>query len=195
MSDKTPKILVFAGSARRASVNKKLAAAAAVMARDAGADVTHLDLADYPMPLYDGDLETAEGLPEHARTLKKLFAENDGFFIAAPEYNSSITPLLKNTVDWLTRAEPTDTGPLMAFRGKVAALGAASPGRLGGLRGLVVVRMLLSNISVHVVPQQVAVSGAGDAFADDGSLKDEGTASMLDAAIKSLVLTAGKLSE
>lgn len=194
MSGNSPKIICFAGSARRDSVNRKLAAAAAAMARDAGAEVTPLDLADYPMPLYDGGLETAEGLPEHARTLKKLFAGHDGFFVAAPEYNGSITPLLKNTVDWLSRAEPADTGPLMAFRGKVAALGAASPGRLGGLRGLVVVRMLLSNIGVHAVPEQVAVSGAGDAFAGDGSLRDDGAAGMLGAAVESLVTTAGRLS-
>lgn len=194
MTGKVPRILVFAGSARKASHNKKLAAAAASVAEGLGADVTLIDLADYPIPLYDGDLEEADGLPEHAQTLKRMFADHDGLFIAAPEYNASITPLLKNTIDWLSRSEPSDTGPMMAFRGKVAALGSTSPGRLGGLRGLVVVRMLLSGIGVHVVPDQVAVGAAGTAFAEDGSLTDEGAAKMLDATMGNLINTARRLS-
>ena len=188
-----PKILVFAGSTRRASFNRRLATRAARLIAEAGAETTHIELADYPMPIYNGDLEEAEGIPDSARALKALFAAHDGLFIACPEYNSSITPLLKNTIDWLTRREG-DEPPLVAFRGKVAALGAASDGRLGGLRGLVVVRMLLTTIQVHIVPQQVAVHGAGDGFAEDGSLKDKALAGMLATTVRALVETTRKMS-
>ncbi len=166
------KILAFAGSARRDSVNKKLINVAAEGARAAGAEVTVIDLADYPMPIYDGDLEAGEGLPENAVKLRELFGAHDGLLIASPEYNSSISPLLKNVIDWVSR--PTkDDAMLKYFAGKVAGLVAASPGALGGLRGLVHVRAILGNIQVTVIPQQVAVGGAGDAFDEAGNLKDE----------------------
>lgn len=189
-----PKILVFAGSTRKASFNRKLAARAAHLIGEAGAEATHVELADYPMPIYDGDLEEAEGVPEAARALKALFTAHDGLFIACPEYNSSITPLLKNTLDWLTRKESPDEAALVAFRGKVAALGAASDGRLGGLRGLVIVRMLLTTLQVHLVPQQVAVHGAADGFAEDGSLKDKALAGMLETTVRALVETTRRMS-
>ena len=166
-----PKILAFAGSARRASFNKQLAAAAAEAARAAGAEVTLLDLADYPMPLYDGDLEEREGLPEPARAFKRVLAGHAGWLIACPEYNSSITPLLKNAIDWASRAEG-DEPPLVCFRGKLAGLLATSPGALGGLRGLVTVRSILSSIGVLVVPDQLAVPKAHEVFRD-GALADE----------------------
>ncbi len=169
----TPKILAFAGSARKDSVNKKAVAIAAQGARDAGAEVTLIDLADYPMPIYDGDLESADGLPENAKKLKQLFLEHDGLLIASPEYNSSFSPLLKNTIDWVSRKETDDEAPLACYTGKVAVLLAASPGGLGGLRGLVHVRALLENINVIVLPQQRAISGAMNAFGDDGNLSDE----------------------
>lgn len=168
----TPRILAFAGSAREGSLNRKLVRIAAEGARAAGADVTLLELRDYPLPLYDGDLEAREGLPAHARRLKEIFLAHEGLLIAAPEYNSSITPLLKNTIDWVSRSAPGEP-PLACYDGKVAALMSASPGGFGGLRGLVVVRLCLSNIRVLVLPDQVAVPGAGDAFADDGRIKDE----------------------
>jgi NAD(P)H-dependent FMN reductase len=182
-----PRILVFAGSAREASSNKKLARVAAQMAQKAGAEVTHIDLRDYPMPLYDGDLEAASGLPEHAKTLKQLFIDHGGLFIAAPEYNSSLTPLLKNTIDWLSRAESSDEAGLVAYRGKVCALCSTSPGALGGLRGLVPLRMLLSNIGVHVVPDQLAVGGAMSAFTEAGDLADDAVAARLQGVANSLV--------
>ena len=168
----TPRILAFAGSAREGSLNRKLVRIAADGARDAGAEVTLLELRDFPLPIYDGDLEAREGLPPNARKLKDLFLAHQGLLIAAPEYNSSITPLLKNTIDWVSRSAPSEP-PLACYDGKVAALMSASPGGFGGLRGLIVVRMCLSNIRVLVLPDQVAVPGAGDAFAEDGRLRDE----------------------
>lgn len=167
-----PRILAFAGSVRSESLNKKLVRVAAEGAREAGAEVTLLDLRDYPLPLYDGDLEEREGLPENVRRLKALFLEHRGLLISCPEYNSSITPLLKNTIDWVSRPEPGE-GPLACFQDKVASLMSASPGALGGLRGLVHVRAILGNIRVLVLPDQVAVPKAQDAFAEDGSLREE----------------------
>ncbi|MFN3150877.1 NADPH-dependent FMN reductase [Bremerella sp.] len=166
-----PKILAFAGSARRDSFNKKLVQIAVKGARDAGAEVTLLDLADFPMPLYDGDLEAEHGIPENVKALKELFLAHQGLLISCPEYNSSITPLLKNTIDWVSRPVEGE-GPLAAYQGKVCSLMAASPGALGGLRGLVHVRAILQNIGVIVLPKQMAISQANNAFAEDGSLKD-----------------------
>ena len=168
----TPKILAFAGSLRKDSFNKKLVAIAAQGARDAGAEVTVVDLKDYPMPIYDGDLEDADGIPEKALELKRIFLDHDGLLISAPEYNSSITAVLKNVIDWVSRPQP-DEPRLAAYQNKVATLMSASPGALGGLRGLVHVRAILGNIGVIVLPQQIAVSKAHEAFADDGSLNDE----------------------
>ena len=165
------RILAFAGSARRESFNKRLVAVAAAGAREAGAEVTVLDLADLPLPLFDQDLEAAEGLPENARRLKRLMVEHDGLLISSPEYNSSITPLLKNAIDWASRREEGEER-LVAYAGKAAALMSASPGRLGGLRGLVHVRAILGNLGVLVLPEQQAVGGALEAFNDDGTLAD-----------------------
>ena len=167
-----PRILAFAGSARKESFNARLVRIAAEGARSAGAEVTILDLREYPLPLFDEDLEREDGTPENATKLKQLFVQNDGLLIASPEYNSSITPLLKNTIDWVSRSAEGET-PLAAYRGKVAALMAGSPGGLGGLRGLVHVRSILSSIGVIVVPDQTAVSRAFEAFDDTGKLKDE----------------------
>ena len=164
-------ILAFAGSARRESFNKKLVRIAVAGAEAAGAQVTHIDLADYPLPLFNQDLEVEQGLPEQAVALKKLFLENDGLLLSCPEYNSSITPLLKNTIDWVSRQAPGE-GPLAAYKGKVATLMSASPGRLGGLRGLVHVRSILGNIGVVVLPDQIAVSEAHGSFSPDGKHHD-----------------------
>jgi NAD(P)H-dependent FMN reductase len=165
------RILAFAGSTREASVNKKLVRIAAVTAREAGGDVTCIDLRDFPMPIYDGDFEVAQGLPENATRLYELMKAHDGLLLACPEYNSSMTGVLKNTIDWVSRPRDAEP-PLAAFTGKVAALLSASPGALGGLRGLVHVRAILGNIGVLVLPQQVTVSHAFDAFDDDDTLKD-----------------------
>jgi NAD(P)H-dependent FMN reductase len=166
-----PRILAFAGSLRKDSFNKKLIKIAADAARRAGAEVTLIDLKDYPMPIYDGDIEAASGIPENGLKLKKMFVEHDGLLLSCPEYNSSITAVLKNTIDWVSRPQPGEPS-LAAFNGKVATLMSASPGALGGLRGLVTVRSILGNINVIVLPEQIAVSKAHEAFNADGTLKD-----------------------
>jgi len=170
LSDR-PKILAFAGSAREGSFNKRLVKIAAQGARDAGAEVTFLDLRELPLPIYDADMEAAEGLPENARRLKEMFRTHDGFLISSPEYNSSISALLKNTLDWVSRPVESDP-PLAGFAGKVAAIMSASPGALGGLRGLVHVRAILSNLKVLVLPDQLSIPKAKDAFTDRGELAD-----------------------
>lgn len=167
-----PRILAFAGSTRRGSWNKKLVRIAVSGAESAGAEVTLVDLADFPMPLYDGDLETEKGIPENGLKFKRLMHEHGGFLISCPEYNSSISGVLKNTIDWASRQAEGEK-PLECFKGKIVSLMSASPGRLGGLRGLVHVRAILGNIGCIVLPEQVAVPSAGDAFSDDGRLKDE----------------------
>jgi NAD(P)H-dependent FMN reductase len=168
----TAKILAFAGSARQDSFNKKLVEIAAEGAKAAGAEVTYLDFRELPLPLYDQDLEAAEGLPANARQLKALMKAHQGFLIACPEYNSSITPLLKNAIDWASRPEPGEPS-LVCFKEKVAALMSASPGGLGGLRGLVHVRSILSSIGVLVLPDQKAIGNAGQAFDQNGNLSDQ----------------------
>jgi NAD(P)H-dependent FMN reductase len=167
----TAKVLCFAGSLRKDSLNKKLVKVAMEGARNAGAEVTFVDLKDLPMPIYDGDIEAAEGLPENAKKFKRMLMEHDALLIASPEYNSSISAALKNAIDWASRPEPGETN-LQAFTGKVAGLLAASPGALGGLRGLVTLRSVLGNIGIIVVPDQLAVSKADGAFNDDGTMKD-----------------------
>lgn len=184
------KLLFFAGSARTDSLNKKLAAQAAQLAKEEGAEITLIDLKDFEMPIYDGDLEAAESLPENAIKLKKLFVAHDGFYIASPEYNSSFSPLLKNALDWISRPHEENEKTLIAFKGKVAALGATSPGGFGGLRGLVPLRMMLGNIGVHVTPTQTAIASAHTAFDDQGALKDDGHINMLRASIQEFVSTA-----
>jgi NAD(P)H-dependent FMN reductase len=166
-----PRILAFAGSTREASYNKRVVRIAVVGARAAGADVTLVDLRDFPMPLYDADLQAREGLPPNARAFKALMLANEGLLIASPEYNTSVSGVLKNAIDWSSRQEPGEE-PLAAFAGKVAALMSASPGALGGLRGLIHLRAILGGIKVLVLPDQVAVMRAREAFAEDGSLKD-----------------------
>jgi len=167
-----PKILAFAGSTRTDSFNKKLVKIAADGAREAGADVTIIDLRDYPMPLYDEDLEKKEGLSSSTRKLKELMSSHHGFLISSPEYNSSISGVLKNTIDWTSR-QGDDKSPMSCFKDKVAGIMSASPGGLGGLRGLVHVRAILENMGVMVIPSQAAISKANDVFNLDGTMKNE----------------------
>ncbi len=166
-----PRILAFAGCTRRESFNKKVVAIAALGAREAGAEVTLIDLKDFPLPLFDQDLETEQGMPENGKKLKKLFIDHDGLLIASPGYNSSFPAVLKNAIDWVSRPAPGEPS-LAAFRGKVATLMSASPGALGGLRGLVHVRSILGNLGVIVLPDQIALAKAHEAFQPDSSLVD-----------------------
>jgi len=188
----TARILAFSGSTRRGSYNQKLVTIAAAGAREAGAELSLISLADYPMPIYNGDLEAEQGIPEAAMAFKRLLLEHDGLLIACPEYNSSITPLLKNSIDWASR-QAEGEAPLACFRGQTVALMAASPGQLGGLRGLVHVRAILGNIGCLVLPTQVALPQAGEAFDDAGALKDEKRAASVRALGSELAGMIGKL--
>jgi len=166
-----PRILAFAGSLRRESFNKKLITVAAAGATNAGASVTLIDLAGYPLPIFDADLEAESGLPPNAAILKNLFIESGGLLIASPEYNSSMTAVFKNTIDWVSRSVPGEA-PLAPYSNKIVSLLSASPGALGGLRGLVHVRSMFGNLGAIVLPGQVTISKANEAFTDDGLLKD-----------------------
>ena len=188
------KILALAGSLRKDSYNKKLVKVAAEGARAAGAEVTVIDMKDFPLPVYDGDEEATKGLPDNAKKLKKIFLEHQALLIASPEYNSSIPGGLKNLIDWVSRPETKEEPDLACFRGKAAAIMSASPGGLGGMRMLVPLRLMLGNIGVLVLPGQVAVSRAHEAFDAGGVLKDAKQDAAVRALAAELVKVAGKLT-
>ena len=167
----TIKVLVFAGSARRDSLNKKLARLAAAAAEKAGAEATYIDLNDYPMPIYHGDEEAATGIPENGKKLKALFKSHQALIIASPENNSSVSSLLKNTIDWLSRADGTESG-MVPFKDKTALLIAASPGPFGGVRGLNHLRDIISRLGVLTWPDMMTVGNADTAFTDTGAFVD-----------------------
>lgn len=168
----TPKILAFSGSIRIGSINQRLVTIAAQYAEQAGAEVTIANLADYQMPLYCPDWESTNGMPDEVIAFKDLMKSHNGFLIASPEYNGSLTGILKNTIDWMSR--PYNDDPRMAcFNGKIAGIMAASPGGLGGLRGLHHLRVILASIGTFVLPNQVAVGNAGVNLVDDESVKDD----------------------
>ena len=164
-----PKTLIFAGSIRNGSLHRRLAMEAAARLQAAGADATFADLRDYPMPLYNGDLEAGEGLPPAAKAFKELVRRHDAIVIASPEYNGSFTALLKNTIDWISRPEAGEP-PLAVFRGKLAAIMSVSPGPGGGGRGLRHLRELLEMIGVTVIPEQLAIARSSQAFDSQGRL-------------------------
>lgn len=187
---KTPKLLAFAGSCRRDSFNRKLVAAAARIASEKGAEVELIELGDLPMPIFDEDLE-AEGTPENATTFKEKLKAADGFLIASPEYNSSYPALVKNVIDWASRpaeGEPT----LAAFSGKACGLLAASPGALGGIRMLPQLRLLLSNIVVHVVPNAFGLGKAHEAFDESGALTNERAIASVTRVVEQTIEIAGR---
>ena len=187
------KILAFAGSARKDSLNKKLACVAAASATAAGGEVTLIDLDDYPMPVYHGDLEEREGLPENGRKLKKLFMEHQALLIVSPENNASMSSLLKNTLDWVSRAADGQNG-LVPYQNKVALLLAASPGALGGLRGMVHLRQTLQALTVLVLSEQLALNRAHEQFDPAGKLLDPKMQASLDGLTRRLVSITAKLN-
>ncbi len=186
-----PKILAFAGSLRVGSFNKKLIRIAAEGARQAGAEVTLIDLRDYPLPVFDEDLE-AQGTPENALKLKELMLAHQGLLISAPEYNSSLPAALKNAIDWISRPIPGKPR-LACYVDKVATLMSASPGALGGLRGLVHLRSILGNINVLVLPDQISIPNADTAFDADGRLVDGAKHSGIEGLGKQLAAMLKKL--
>ena len=186
------KILAFSGSGRKDSVNKKVLAVAAQGATEAGAEVTIVNLQDFAMPIFNEDLEAAEGMHAGAQRFKELLIEHDGFLISSPEYNSAYSALFKNAIDWASRKIDGETA-MQAYKGKVAGIMAASPGGLGGMRVLVSVRMLLENLGVMVLPGQKAVGGAFKLFDQDGKINDEKTEKALKNIGKDLVHTLRKL--
>jgi len=189
-----PKILVFAGSIRSDSFNARLAALAAKELTVADADVTLVSLVDYPMPLYDGNAEAISGAPENAIKLKRLMGLHQGVFIASPEYNASITPLLKNTIDWISRVREDREPALAAFKNRIFALGAASNGTYGGMRSLMALRHVLElGCGALVLPEQVAVREAAQAFDEMDNLKDERSARALHTLVERLIATARQL--
>lgn len=167
-----PKILAFAGSLRKDSFNKKLIKIAVKGAQEAGADVTLIDLKDFPLPIYDQDIEDAEGLPKNALKLKELMLSHDGFLLACPEYNSSMSAVFKNVIDWTSRKAKEDEVYLCCFIDKAVALMSASPGALGGLRALVHIRAMFGNVFSYVIPQQKSIPKADKAFDSEGNLLD-----------------------
>lgn len=192
-----PKILAFAGSLRAASYNKRLVKIAGDAARAAGAEVTQIDLRDFPLPVFDKDLEAREGLHASARKLKDLFLAHQGLLISSPEYNSSYPAVLKNAIDWVTRParmpDGTPEPPLACFSGKVVALLAATPGALAGVRMLPELRRLLANINCLVIPQQFGLARAHEAFDESGGLKDPKTAAMVRGVGEALASACAKM--
>lgn len=180
MPDRAPRILALCGSARRESFNRRILDVAVRAAEAEGVPCTAVELRDHPLPLYDGDLEREQGLPEAAARLRELMAAHRGLLVASPEYNGHPTPLLVNTLDWMSRASGARPD-LAPFAGTVGALVAASPGPLGGIRGLAAARVLLSNLGVTVLARQAAVGGVAGKVAPGGGLQDEGARQALEA--------------
>lgn len=187
-----PRVLVLGGSLRQGSFNKRLARFAAREVEAQGLEATLADLADHRMPLYDGDLEQAQGIPESARTLRELFASHEGLILASPEYNGSIPGVLKNAIDWISRPDG-DVPGLVAFQGRTALLLSASPGALGGLRGLVHTRAILGGLGVLVLAGQHAVSWAHQKLTEDGTLSAEDEAEKVRRLVGELVHTLKRL--
>ncbi len=187
------RILCFAGSTRSESFNKKLIRLAAAEAEAAGAAVTLVDLRDFPLPLFDEDLEAESGMPDHAARLKRLFLNHNGLMIASPEYNSSLSAVLKNALDWVSRRQG-DEPPKAAFLGKVAAIMSATPSGLGGIRGLVHLRSILQSVGMHVMPDQFMLSTAHQAFDDAGHFADKGKQESLSGLVAGFVQTVERLN-
>jgi len=190
----TVKILAMSGSSRRDSFNQKLLHAAIAGAREAGAEVTPIRLADFELPLYDADLEAASGLPAGAKTLQQLLAGHQALLIASPEYNGGYTALLKNTLDWMSRPGEDGKSGVALFSGKVAAVVSASPGQLGGVRSQVGIRAVLEKLGLLVIPESMALGAAHAAFDETGALKDPKVEKLVKAVGAALYRTASRLT-
>jgi NAD(P)H-dependent FMN reductase len=193
----TNQLLIFAGSTRHNSFNRKLAQVAAHMARASGASVTHLELADLDIPLYNADLE-ARGTPPDVMKLKQIMLEHPAWIICSPEYNASYTALLKNTIDWASspvRSDPAWTDGFKSFSGKVVGMLSASPGALGGLRSQSHLLPLLVNAQCWVAPRAFALSHAGEAFDTDGKLVSEKHRHSVQAVIDQVLFAAARLAK
>src|SRR6266480_6900171 len=180
------KILVIPGSLRTGSLNAKLAATAAYQFAQAGADVTRISLGDFPLPIYDGDLQAKSGIPKHAINLKRMMSAHHGVLIVTPEYNSSVPALVKNTIDWVTRVQDAPEARGQVFRERAFAIAAASGGRLGGTRALAALRLILSACHATVIPNQLAVSFAEEAYDDMDRLKHSADSEALKARVRQL---------
>jgi len=189
-----PKILVIPGSLRTGSQNARLAALAAKELVLAEAEVTRISLEDYPLPLFDGDLLAGSGVPQPAVQLKRMLMSHQGVFIASPEYSASVTPLLKNTIDWISRVREGSEPTYAAFKGRVFALGSAAASSAGGVRSLMALRQILElGCGALVIPEQISVPRAEQAFDDNDNLKDEAVAAALRTAARRLVELAGMM--
>ena len=181
------KILVIPGSLRIGSLNARLAAAAGYQFAQAGADVTRISLADFPLPIYDGDLQAKSGVPKNAINLKRMIGAHHGVLMVTPEYNSSVPPLLKNAIDWVSRVHDAQETRGQVFRQRAIAIAAASEGRLGGTRCLSALRLILSACHATVVPNQLALSFADQAYDDMDRLKHAADIEALNALVRQLI--------
>jgi len=188
-----PKILVIPGSLRTGSLNAKLAAVAAHQFALVGADVTRLSLADFPLPIYDGDLQARSGVPKNAVDLKRMIGAHHGVLIVTPEYNSSVPPLLKNAIDWVSRVQDGHERRGQVFRDRPFALAGASQGRLGGARALAAMRLILSACHALVIPNQLALAFAAEAYDDMDRLKQPADAEALQAMVRQLIDVSQRL--
>jgi chromate reductase len=187
------KILVIPGSLRTGSLNARLAAAAAYEFAQAGAEVTRISLADFALPIYDGDLQTKSGVPKNAINLKRMIGAHHGVLIVTPEYNSSVPPLVKNTIDWLSRVQDAHEVRGQVFRERAFGIAAASEGRLGGARSLAALRLILTACRALVVPNQLALSFASDAYDDMDRLKHPADVEALGALVRQLIDVSQRL--
>jgi NAD(P)H-dependent FMN reductase len=187
------KILVIPGSTRTGSLNVRLAAVAAREFARADVEVTRISLGDFPLPIYDGDLEANSGVPKHAVNLKRMIGAHHGVLIVSPEYNSSLPPLLKNAIDWVTRVRDAHETQGEVFRGRPFALAAASAGKLGGARCLAMLRLILSGCRAPVIPNQLTLSFADQAYDEMDRLKHPADSDALQAMVRQLIAFAQQM--
>jgi chromate reductase len=182
-----PKILVIPGSLRTGSHNARLAATTVREFAQAGVEVNLLSLIDYPLPIYDGDLQAKSGVPKQAVNLKRMMAAHHGVLLVTPEYNSSVPPLVKNMIDWVSRVQDQHEARGEVFRTRPFAIAAASEGRMGGARALAALRLILSSLQAMVIPRQLALSFADQAYDDVDRLKNPSDSEALKALVRQLI--------